>query len=204
MNSYFFKMTKEEKENILDAHKSIYDGFVTEYGKNTNKTPLYVQDLANDKNGITVSNKGEVKTHTNVKINEDFDGRDKIADGPHDLKNGTVDFRGTPDTSDVNRKYFHDDYPSPNENENEYISVGFFDDMDGDGEDDILDKLDVDDDFKDRSMYSPYYDDENTEDVIDIEDDYNIFLELEEEDRDEVTKKVNESLDMFSRFKKYY
>lgn len=204
MNSYFFKMTKEEKENILDAHKSIYDGFVTEYGKNTNKTPLYVQDLANDKNGITVSNKGDVKTHTNVKINEDFDGRDKIADGPHDLKNGTVDFRGTPDMSDVNRKYFHDDYPSPNENENEYISVGFFDDMEGDGEDDILDKLDVDDDFKDRSMYSPYYDDENTEDVIDIEDDYNIFLELEEEDRDEVTKKVNESLDMFSRFKKYY
>ena len=33
MNQYFFKITKEERENILDKHKTVYDGYVTEYAK---------------------------------------------------------------------------------------------------------------------------------------------------------------------------
>lgn len=69
MNSYFFKMTKEEKENILDKHKSVYDGYVTQYVK-PNQEPLMVQDFANDKNGITVNNKGNVTGYKNVSINE--------------------------------------------------------------------------------------------------------------------------------------
>lgn len=69
MNAYFFNISKEEKENILDKHKHIYDGYVTNYGTN-NQQPLLVQDFANDKNGLTVSNKGEVKHYTNVGINE--------------------------------------------------------------------------------------------------------------------------------------
>ena len=69
MNSYFFKMTKEEKENILDKHKSVYDGYVTQYVK-PNQEPLMVQDFANDKNGITVNNKGNVTGYKNVAINE--------------------------------------------------------------------------------------------------------------------------------------
>ena len=73
MNSYFFKMTKAEKNNILDQHKTIYDGFVTQYGQQKEQ-PLYVQDYANDKGGITINNKGDVKTYTNMKINEDFYG----------------------------------------------------------------------------------------------------------------------------------
>ena len=124
MNSYFFKMTREEKQNILDAHKSVYDGFATQYGQNTNQQPLYVQDFANDKNGITVSNKGEVKTYMNMNINEGYGPSDRIGDGPHDLQNGTVDFRGIPDMSDVDKEYFHDLYPSPNEDETEYVSLG--------------------------------------------------------------------------------
>jgi hypothetical protein len=47
-------MTKEEKSNILDQHKSLYDGYVTRYNQESNQYPLYVQDYANDKNGITV------------------------------------------------------------------------------------------------------------------------------------------------------
>ena len=31
MSAYFFKMTNEEKQNILDKHKTVYDGFVTNY-----------------------------------------------------------------------------------------------------------------------------------------------------------------------------
>ena len=71
MNSYFFKMTQAEKNNILDQHKTIYDGFATQYGQ-PKEQPLYVQDFANDKNGITVSNKGDVKGYTNMNINEAY------------------------------------------------------------------------------------------------------------------------------------
>jgi hypothetical protein len=111
MNAYFFKMTNEERTNILDQHKEIYDGYVTQYA-NTNEQPLYVQDLANDKNGITVNNRGEVGVYRNNNINEmKHDGKgtglfsdeengysidemelDTIGDGPDDLENGTVDF----------------------------------------------------------------------------------------------------------------
>jgi len=86
MAQYFFKMSQTEKNDILDKHKSLYDGYVTEYANGSNMQPLYVQDLANDKNGITVSNKGEVKHYTNTKINEDIDRRDQIADGSDDLE----------------------------------------------------------------------------------------------------------------------
>ena len=36
MSTYFFKMTNEEKQNILDKHKTVYDGFVTNYIKPIN------------------------------------------------------------------------------------------------------------------------------------------------------------------------
>lgn len=64
MNSYFFKMTKEERENILDKHKTLYDGYATKQYP-SNMTPLYTQDLANDKDGITVNSKGEVGKYNN-------------------------------------------------------------------------------------------------------------------------------------------
>ena len=70
MGNYFLNINKQEKQNILDKHKTVQDGFVTEYGQSINNQPLYVQDFANDKNGITVSNKGVVKPYTNVNINE--------------------------------------------------------------------------------------------------------------------------------------
>jgi hypothetical protein len=70
MGNYFLNINKQEKQNILDKHKKVYDGFVTKYGQSINNQPLYVQDFANDKNGITVSNKGVVKNYTNVNINE--------------------------------------------------------------------------------------------------------------------------------------
>ena len=116
MNSYFFKMTQAEKNNILDQHKTVYDGYATQYGQN-NQQPLYVQDFANDKGGITVNNRGEVKSYTNMNINEmyysvdaetapevsfDFGGPDSMAvnmeeqmdmigDGSDDLDHGTFE-----------------------------------------------------------------------------------------------------------------
>lgn len=70
MKQYYFNVTNEERENILDKHKTIYDGYVTEYGNNSNMTPLYVVDMAKDKQGVTVNNKGEVSGYKNVGINE--------------------------------------------------------------------------------------------------------------------------------------
>jgi hypothetical protein len=121
MNAYFFKMNKAERNEILDQHRQVYDGFVTTYGQQINQQPLYVQDYANDKGGITVNNKGEVKSYTNMRINEmkhdgistglfsdeedeytymtptdeEFNGLDQIGDGDDDLAYGTMDDEDT-------------------------------------------------------------------------------------------------------------
>ena len=63
-------MTNEERDNILDQHKTIYDGYVTSYAQQPKEQPLYTQDFANDKQGITVSNKGVVTAYKNMGINE--------------------------------------------------------------------------------------------------------------------------------------
>jgi len=69
MNQYFLMMNKEEKNNILDKHKTLYDGYAVRQNI-PNQQPLYVQDFANDKDGFVVNNKGEVKKYTNIGINE--------------------------------------------------------------------------------------------------------------------------------------
>ena len=92
MKAYFLNITNEDRQNILDKHKHVYDGYVTNYIK-PSEQPLYVQDLANDKGGITVNNKGEVKKYTNIKINEEIDEMqlDMIGDGPMDFESGVMD-----------------------------------------------------------------------------------------------------------------
>jgi hypothetical protein len=92
MKAYFLNIPNEERNSILDQHKSIYNGYKTSYGTNAEQ-PLFVQDLANDKGGITVNNKGEVKSYTNIGINENMDEMelDTIGDGPMDLEAGVFD-----------------------------------------------------------------------------------------------------------------
>jgi hypothetical protein len=151
-----------------------------------------------------VNNKGEVKPYTNMGINESIDGRlDMIGDGDDDLRNGTVDFSSI-----------------DNDEDDSYISLG------------ISINDDDDDDHKDLSMYNPYHGDknfdfDNEEESFDIEldevddtildlkpewsDEEEIvndiyddgFDEVDEEEKDEFLNKLNESLDMFRRFKKY-
>ena len=54
MNAYFFNVSNEERSQILNKHKEIYDGYMTQYGKGNNQEPLYIQDYANDKGGISL------------------------------------------------------------------------------------------------------------------------------------------------------
>lgn len=211
MNAYFFKMTKEEKSNILDQHKSLYDGYVTKYNQESNQYPLYVQDYANDKNGITVSNKGNVKQYTNININES--PLDRIGDGPYDLKNGTVDIDSYMDTEDRNTQFMHDVYPSPNEEEFDYESFGNYADDMKQNEDQYeydIDQLEdysseeinetFDDDFEDSEQDDPFI--EMGEDFEEV-DNEEIISNVDEEDLPEFYSQLQESLDMFKRFKKY-
>ena len=202
MNQYFFKMSKAEKNDILDKHRTIYDGYVTEYGKTNNEQPLYVQDFANDKNGITVSNTGNVKHYTNMNINEDIDRRDRIGDGPYDLEGGTVDMEGGIDMIDVDREYFSDKYPSPNEDEFDYVSLGIEDECkhcEEDSLDIILSELDEDFEFDiDRNF------EEDLAGPMNYEVSGDSFRDRVDDDEiPDFMEKLNESLDMFKRFKRY-
>ena len=67
MRGYFGlgQLSSEEKSDILDQHKSVYNGYQT-----MQTQPLTVYDFAGDKEGLVVNNKGEVKKYTNMGINE--------------------------------------------------------------------------------------------------------------------------------------
>ena len=219
MNAYFFKMDKQEKDNILDQHKHIYDGYVTKYNQQSNQTPLYVQDLANDKMGLTVNNKGVVKPYSNMNINETHTGLDMIGGDPQSqsnmkyrhLKNGTVDFDNFSDTNLVDKESMNNDYPSPNENEQEYVSYGNFKDEMSQN----LDQYEYDiDELEDYSTDGLYSDDDETEDdeteydETEDDEDYNFSDDLDissvdEENQYDVLSNINESLNMFKKFKNY-
>jgi len=214
MNAYFFKMDKQEKDNILDQHKHIYDGYVTKYNQQSNQTPLYVQDLANDKMGLTVNNKGVVKTYSNMNINETHTGLDMIGGDPQSqsnmkyrhLKNGTVDFDNFSDTNLVDNESMNNDYPSPNENEQEYVSYGNFKDEMSQNLDQYEYDIDELEDYSTDGLYSD--DDETEDDETEDDEDYNFSDDLDissvdEENQYDVLSNINESLNMFKKFKNY-
>jgi len=182
MNAYFFKMTNEEKSNILDQHKEVYDGYVTQYAQ-SNEQPLYTQDFANDKEGLTVNNKGVVTAYKNMHINE----------MKHDGKSTGL-------FSDEEEEY-NEGYISAGtayEPEESFEEVEEQLDMIGDGEDDLTNgTVDFDDEFE---MCEDDDFEMNLDDLMDLGDEEN---EIEEEEKEEILNKINESLDMFKRFKKY-
>jgi len=201
MAQYFFKMSQAEKNDILDKHKTIYDGYVTEYGQQPNTQPLYVQDFANDKLGITVNNKGEVMPYTNMNINEDIDRHDRIGDGPTDLKGGTVDLHGQSD--DYKDRSMYDPYYGDDEDdEDEYVSLGLTnDDEDEDSLGIVIDFDEIGEDFEydiDRDFEEDLAGPMNYEVTGDSFKD-----EVDEDEMPDFMEKLNESLDMFKRFKKY-
>jgi hypothetical protein len=90
MNSYFFPLSNEERENILDKHKHVYNGYRTlNPNPVSNEQPLFTQDFANDKEGLVVNNKGEVKAYTNMGINESRKRKPYLDN--EEMKEGEVD-----------------------------------------------------------------------------------------------------------------
>jgi hypothetical protein len=178
-------MTNEEKNNILDQHKEVYDGYLTSYIKPSNEQPLYTQDFANDKEGLTVNNKGEVTTYRNMNINE----------MKHDNKSTGLFSDEEEDYNEVV------EYISPG---SQFVPDESFEeveeqlDMIGDGEDDLTNgTVDFDDEFE---MFEDDDFELNLDDLMDLGDEEN---EIEEEEKEGILDKINESLDMFKRFKKY-
>jgi hypothetical protein len=177
-------MTKEEKENILDKHKSVYDGYVTQYVK-PNQEPLMVQDFANDKNGITVNNKGNVTGYKNVAINE-------------------IDSKFAPEPTfeeEVDETFMMSSGHSPL-------------DMIGDGENDLAhgttDEIcpkcggeDPNCEFCGEQEFEYDYDDDETSLPVDFESIDLDFSDLEDEENKMVSESVNKSLNMFKRLQKY-
>lgn len=70
------QLSAAEKSDILDQHKSLYNGYRTMQPEVSNTQPLYVYDPAGDKDGLVVNNKGEVKKYTNMGINEQVETKE--------------------------------------------------------------------------------------------------------------------------------
>jgi hypothetical protein len=177
MAAYFFNITEEERNNILDKHKHLYDGYVTNYGTNKEQ-PLYVQDLANDKNGITVNNRGEVKKYTNMGINESMElPLDMIGDGEDDLEYGTM---GDEDGEDLCTHCNGLGYDEFTDEQCEWCGGSY-------------DLYEDDESFEDEGDEDPKFE-------IDVK-----FLDdVEDEDSvGDIKDNVNESLDWFRRVNKY-
>ena len=77
MKGYFGlgQLSSEEKSDILDQHKSVYNGYQTMQPQVSNTQPLTVYDFAGDKEGLVVNNKGEVKKYSNMGINEQVESK---------------------------------------------------------------------------------------------------------------------------------
>lgn len=174
MNSYFFNITNEERSNILDKHKEIYDGYVTEYGKGSNQQPLYVQDYANDKGGITVNNSGEVGVYRNTNINEmRHDGKDT----------GLFSGEATEDVFSGAKFEPEETFEELDEMELDTIGDGPMDLDHG--------TVDFEDDGDDYDF------------VLTKSKDMGVYDEMDEEEVEPLQEQLSRTLDMFKRFKKY-
>ena len=204
MNAYFFKMTNEERDNILNQHKTIYDGYVTSYAQQPKEQPLYTQDFANDKEGLTVSNKGVVTAYKNTNINEmryDHKSTGLFADE----ENG---FKETMEQGHISGGSIYEpeeSFESEDKDDEYYVSLGEHLDMIGDGDDDLEHGVFGDEDEEDMILISPEidFDDESDGDDLVFDADSAIFDDVDEDEVEGLFDDLAESLDMFKRFTKY-
>lgn len=209
MNAYFLTLTNEEREAIKNQHKEIYDGFKTEYGQNKEQ-PLYIEDFAKDKEGITVNNKGEVSEYKNMNINEmRYDNKDTglFSDEAEKIAKSDI------------KKHYHKKAKRP------------FDYQEDSSEDwpnhaidyDTKFDIELDEDFYAGADYDPEATFEQVPPKDGIGDgpndlihgtmenpeDYELNIDAISDDLEDdviivdLTEQVNKTLDMFKRFKNY-
>jgi hypothetical protein len=81
------QISNSEKSDILSKHSSLYNGYKTMQPKVSNEQPLYVQDWAGDKEGITVNGYGEVSSYNNkIYMKESEVEMDDTYEGIYDIE----------------------------------------------------------------------------------------------------------------------
>jgi hypothetical protein len=195
-------MTNEERSNILDQHKQVYDGYVTSYVQPEKNQLLYIQDMANDKQGLTVSNKGVVTGYKNMNINEmKHDGKSTgLFSDEEPKEQGHISPGAIYDTEETFESEEQDEY---------YVSLGEQLDMIGDGEDDLEHGVfgyEDEDDFGFATHDGGFGEDDSEyedEDDLVFTPDSKIFDDIDQDEVDGLFDDLRESLDMFKRFTKY-
>jgi len=166
-------MSDEERQQIKQQHSKLYDGYAVG-NVPSNMTPLTVYDAAQDKEGVTVTANGEVKTYRNHNINE-------IA-----AKNLHYD--------EIDPAYDFDSHgPQQNmvqsiegEKPYEFDSHGPADPFGGQPD-------------SESTSYEQPKDEYNFVDLLDMES----YLDNKETKVNEIKESVNKTLEMFKKFKKY-
>ena len=69
MKAYFLNISEDEKKSITEKHRELYNGYQVQQPKG-NMTPLQVENLAQDANGVTVNSRGDVTEYKNTGINQ--------------------------------------------------------------------------------------------------------------------------------------
>jgi hypothetical protein len=217
MNAYFFATTNEERSNILDQHKKIYDGLQTMQSQMKNPMDLYVQDFANDKEGITVNSKGDVKKYTNTKIHEQLDIPYPTVDGIEvemtegsemceqcggQMTEGICEQCGTEEVKGIGGASDFD-----------YVGEEELDEL---GTDELVkgknyklnfpsfdDEVEFDDEYEDKSggnkMYKFKGKKHGSHDYVGEEDDFEIDVDMDEDIKESVTLERNTIMEMFQR-----
>jgi hypothetical protein len=201
MNAYFFTVSEEERSNILDKHKTLYDGYSVR-NEVPNEQPLYVQDFANDKVGVTVKSNGEVTGYDNkIYIKESKSVCSECGLYEEVCECGSS-YMGENDNVEL------EDFSEGDAFSDEETNEGIYDLGDLDDNDKF--------DYTEEECYECMSEDVN--DLAMAEEDPNLALamaNMEEEldfdseylDDEEIDvdthQKLKESLDMFKRFQKY-
>lgn len=178
MRGYFGlgQLSAEEKSDILDKHRHVYNGYRTMQPEVSNQQPLYVHDFAGDKEGMVVNNKGEVKKYTNMGINEQVESKDMCEQCGGQMDEGICEQCGTDGEMEEGVGKLDDIY-----DEEDFDPTAGFDYIEGPSNDvDTFEKMHKNL-YKEQDVEDPDNEDDGYEDMNASE----VTDEIEEEDSDE-------------------
>lgn len=222
------QLNNEDKNNILQKHREIYNGYRTVWQPVSNEQPLYVQDFANDKLGVQVDNKGGVSSYNNkvymreqveeteldemsveedIYDVEDLHGKfDYIESKENDLDEFESAFSDElgeeisgPLYSEVEPAY---DFVSDGPMQSEEFSESFFDTSDYESLDFPMDKFSEEDEYREYPSFDLPLEKRIRKtpesDIIDID-----FEEIDDDMKENFLIQKNKIDEMFLRFSKY-